>query len=84
MLSNDLLVKLKHKKEMHRGWNQRYVSWEEYRATAQMYRNGTKKAKAQLELSLEREAKSHNRYAGQKRKIKENVPVPHPPLYPYK
>ncbi|KAK4811145.1 LOW QUALITY PROTEIN: hypothetical protein QYF61_019776 [Mycteria americana] len=77
-LNKDLLVKLKCKKEMHRQWKQGYASWEEYRDTAQECTDGIRKAKAQLELSLARDAKNNKkgfyRYVGQKRKIKENVP----------
>ncbi|GAB0178027.1 hypothetical protein GRJ2_000268000 [Grus japonensis] len=74
--SKDLLIKLKCKKEMHRLWNQECVFWEEYRDVAQMCRDGLRKAKAQLELNLTRNAKNKKdfyRYVGQKRKIKENV-----------
>ncbi|KAK4806903.1 LOW QUALITY PROTEIN: hypothetical protein QYF61_012624 [Mycteria americana] len=76
-LSKDLLVKLKCKKEMHRQWKQGHVSWEEYRDSAWMCRDGIRKAKAQLELNLARDVKNNKkgfyRYIGQKRKIKENV-----------
>ena len=76
-LNKDLLVILKCKKEMHRQWNQGRVSWEEYREAAQMCRDEIRKAKAQLELNLARDAKNNKKgfytYVGQKRKIKENV-----------
>lgn len=76
--SKDLFAKLKCKKEMHRQWNQWHVSWEEYRNSAQMCKDGIRKPKAQLELSLAMDAKNNYtsgfyRYVGQKRKIKENV-----------
>ncbi|KFW72584.1 hypothetical protein AS28_04447, partial [Pygoscelis adeliae] len=77
-LSKDLLVKLKCKKEMHRQWNQGCVSWEEYRDTPWMCRDGIRKAKAQLEVNLARDVKNNKmtfyKYVGQKRKIKEKVP----------
>ncbi|KAK4806794.1 hypothetical protein QYF61_005590 [Mycteria americana] len=60
-LSKDLLVKLKCMKEVHWQWNQGHVSWEEYRDAAWMCRNGARKAKAQLELNLARDAKNNKK-----------------------
>ena len=60
-LSRDLLVKLKGKKEMHRQWKQGQVSWEEYRDTARLCRDGVRKAKARLELNLARDAKNNKK-----------------------
>lgn len=52
------------------------MSWEECRKDTQMCRNGISKAKAQLELSLARDAKNKDFYfIVQKRKIKENGAV---------
>ncbi|GAB0209193.1 hypothetical protein GRJ2_003385000 [Grus japonensis] len=77
-MSQDLLVKLKGKKEMHRQWKRGQVSWEEYRDAARLCRDGVRKAKAQLELNLARDAKNNKkgfyRYVSQKRKVKESVP----------
>ncbi|KFQ65375.1 hypothetical protein N334_04245, partial [Pelecanus crispus] len=77
-MSPDLLDKLKGKKEMHRQWKQGQVSWEEYRDAAWLCRDGVRKAKAQLELNLARDAKNNKkgfyRYVSQKRKVKESVP----------
>ena len=77
MQSQDLLVKLKGKKEMHRHWKQGQASWEEYSNAAQLCRDGVRNAKAQLELNLARDAKnskkSFYRYVSQKRKVKESV-----------
>ncbi|KFP56696.1 hypothetical protein N322_04880, partial [Cariama cristata] len=77
-LSQDLLVKLKAKKEMHREWRQGQVSWEECREAARLCRDGVRKAKARQELNLEGDAKNNKkdfyRYVNQKRKVKENVP----------
>ncbi|PKU48851.1 dynein heavy chain axonemal-like [Limosa lapponica baueri] len=78
-LSQDLLVKLKGKKEMQRQWKQGQVSsWEEYRDAAQLCRNGVRKAKVQLELNLATDAKNNKkgfyRYVSQKRKVKQSVP----------
>ncbi|KFV39560.1 hypothetical protein N328_00917, partial [Gavia stellata] len=79
-MSQDLLVKRKSNKEMHRQWKQGQVSWEEYRDTAQLGRDGFRKAKVQLELNLARDTKNNKqafyRYVSQKRKVKESVPAP--------
>ncbi|KGL92594.1 hypothetical protein N301_15996, partial [Charadrius vociferus] len=78
-LSQDLLVKLKGKKEMHRQWKQGQVSWEEYRDAAQLCRDGVRKAKVQLELNLASDTKNNKGFYGyvsQKRKVKESIPPP--------
>ncbi|KFQ53018.1 hypothetical protein N334_04373, partial [Pelecanus crispus] len=79
-LSRDLLVKLKIKRELHRQWKQGQVSWEEYREAARLCREGVRKAKAQLELILARDAKNNKkgfyRYVNQKRKVKESISPP--------
>ncbi|PKU31931.1 hypothetical protein llap_17764 [Limosa lapponica baueri] len=76
-LSKNLLVKLKCKKEMHRQWNQGHVSWEEYRDTARMCRDGIRKAKAQLELNLASDMKNNKKgffkHKSCKKKARENV-----------
>ena len=63
---------------MHRQGKQGPVSWEEYRDTARLCRNRVRKAKAQLELNLTRDARNNKkgfyRYVRQKRKVKESVP----------
>jgi len=54
------------------------MAWEEYRDAAWLCMDGFRRAKAQLELSLARDAKSNNEgfygYVNQKRKVKESVP----------
>ncbi|KFQ68256.1 hypothetical protein N335_13841, partial [Phaethon lepturus] len=76
-LSGDLLVNLKGQKGMHRQWKQGQGSWDEYRDTAWLCRDGVRRAKAQLELNLARNAKNNKkgfcRYVSQKRKVKESV-----------
>ena len=57
-LSQDLLFKIKAKKETHRQWKQGQVPWEEYRDTAQLCMEGLRKAKAQMELNLAKGAKN--------------------------
>ncbi|KFP65292.1 hypothetical protein N322_12895, partial [Cariama cristata] len=70
-LSQDLLVKLKGKKEMLKQWKQGLVSWEEYRDAARLCRDGVRKAKAWMELNLARDAtnnkKGFYRYVSQKK-----------------
>jgi len=60
-LSQGLLVKLQGKRELHRQWKQGQVSWEEYRDAAQSCRDGVRRAKAQLELTLARDAKNNKK-----------------------
>ncbi|KFW94610.1 hypothetical protein N336_00311, partial [Phalacrocorax carbo] len=76
--NQDRLVKLKSKRELHRQWKQGQVSWEEYSDAAQLCRDGVRRAKAQLQLNLVRDAKNNKkgfyRYMNQKGKVKESVP----------
>ncbi|KAK4821784.1 hypothetical protein QYF61_002200 [Mycteria americana] len=60
-MSQDLLVKLKSKKEMHKQWKQGRVSWEEYRDSVWLCRDGVRKAKAWLELNLARDTKKNKK-----------------------
>ena len=74
-----LLVKLKSKK-MLRHWKKGQVLWEEYKEAARLCRVGIRKAKAQLELSLAKDAKKNKkgfyRYLNQKRKDQEGISSP--------
>ncbi|KFQ57969.1 hypothetical protein N334_08085, partial [Pelecanus crispus] len=76
-LSQDLLVKLKSKRGLHRQWKQGQVSWEEYREAARLCREEVRKAKVRMELNLARDIKDNKegfyRYINQKRKVKESV-----------
>lgn len=45
-MSKDTLVKLKHKREIHRQLKQGHTFWEEYRVSAQECRDGIRKVKA--------------------------------------
>ncbi|KFO69866.1 hypothetical protein N303_00632, partial [Cuculus canorus] len=76
-LSQDLLVKLKKKKELHRQCKQGQGTWDVYRDAAQFCREEVRKAMEQLELNLAREAKTNKkgfyRYINQRRNVKENV-----------
>lgn len=73
-LSQDMLAKLKGKKEMGRQRKQGQGSWEEYRHTAQLCKGGVRKAKTHMELALARDARHNNkgfdRCVNQKRKVK--------------
>ncbi|KFP18135.1 hypothetical protein Z169_02708, partial [Egretta garzetta] len=77
-LRQEMLVKLRRKRELHRQWKQGQASWEEYRDTARLCRDGVRKAKVQLELNLARDAKNNKkgfyRYVSQKRMVKESIP----------
>ena len=57
---------------MHRQWKQGQVPWEEYKEAARLRKDGVRKAKAQLEKNLARDAKKNkkgfHRYLNQKRK----------------
>jgi len=45
-LRQEMLVKLRKKRELHRQWKQGLASWEEYGEAAQLCRDGVRKAKA--------------------------------------
>jgi len=80
-LSQDLLVKLKGKRELCRQWNQEKGSREEYRDAAGLSRDELRRARSQLELNLAKDSKNNKkgfyRYVNHKRKVKECLP-PHP------
>ena len=71
-----MLAKLRKKRELHRQWKQGLASWEEYREAARLCRDGVRKAEAQLELNLARNAKNNKkgfyRYVSQKKMVKES------------
>ncbi|PKU38840.1 hypothetical protein llap_10849 [Limosa lapponica baueri] len=60
-LSQDLLVKVKGKKELHWQFRQDWVFWEEHRDTAWLGRDEVRKAKAPLELNQARDAKNNKK-----------------------
>jgi len=69
-------------KGLYRRWQQRQVTWEEYRHTVQACRDVVRKAKALLDLNLlnltrgvEGNKKSFSEYRSSKRKTRENVVV---------
>jgi len=76
-MNNELLEKLKHKKEACRGWKQEQVAWEEYRTIVRAARDQVTKAEALREINLSRDVKgkkkSFYRYVGDKRKARGNV-----------
>jgi len=74
-MSQDLLVKRRGNKEMHRQWKQGQVSWEEYRDAAQLCRDGIRKAKVWLELNLARDAKNKMKGFCNCQPEKESVPT---------
>ncbi|GAB0192671.1 hypothetical protein GRJ2_001732400 [Grus japonensis] len=75
-MNKELLGKLKHKKEVYRGWKQGQVAWRGYRETVQAARDQVRKAKALIELNLARDVKGNKkrfyRYVSDKRKMRKN------------
>lgn len=61
-MCQELLVRLKGEKEMHRQWKQGQVSWEEYRDNAQLCRDGVRDA--------EDTNRGFSRFVSQKGKVK--------------
>ena len=63
---------------MHWKWKQGQVPWEEYKEAARLCRDEVRKAKAQLELNLPRDARENKkgfcRSLNQKKKVQEAVP----------
>lgn len=55
------------------------LAYEEYRVVVCICRDGVRKAKAQLELNLAKDVKNNRtrffRYIGQKRQVKESIPL---------
>jgi len=78
-LSRGMLVKLKTKRKLHRQCKHVQVSWEEYRDAAWLCREGVRRAKAQLELNLARDARNNTKgfygYVNHRRKVEESVPL---------
>ncbi|KFQ47588.1 hypothetical protein N333_10656, partial [Nestor notabilis] len=76
-MDNELLRKLRGKKEAYRRWKRGQVVWEEYRTTVREARDQVRKAKAQLELNLARDVKDNRkgfcRYVANKRHTSDNV-----------
>ena len=70
--NQDLLVKLKRKKKIHRERKQGQVLWEQNKEAARLCRDRVRKAEARLELHLARDTKKNKkgfyRYLNQKRK----------------
>lgn len=54
-MNMELLNELRHEKEIHRWWKQGQAAWKRYEDTAHSGRNGVRKARAQLELTLAKE-----------------------------
>jgi len=51
-------VRLMEKKRLYQLWKQRHVTWEQYRDAIWTCRDGIRKAKAQMELNLVRDAEN--------------------------
>jgi len=76
-MNNELLDKLRHKREAYKRWKQGQVAWEEYRNIVWASRNEARKAKAQTEFNLSRDVKVNKKgyckYITDKRNTRENV-----------
>jgi len=76
-MNNELLDKLKHKKEAYRGWKQGQVAWEKYRETVRATRDEVRKAKVLIELNLARDVKGNKKsfysYVSDERKAGKNM-----------
>ncbi|PKU35376.1 rna-directed dna polymerase from mobile element jockey-like [Limosa lapponica baueri] len=60
-MNEELLHKLKSKKEAYTAWKQGWVNWEEYRETVREARNQIRQTKAQIELNLSRDIKDNKK-----------------------
>lgn len=58
-MSKGLTARLTHKKEVYRRWKQGQIAWEKYWDTVWPQRDGLRKAKAHLELSIARDLNSN-------------------------
>jgi len=56
-MNEELLDKLREKKESYRGWKRGQIVWEEYREIVQIAREQVRKAKALTELNLAKDVK---------------------------
>lgn len=69
--------KLKGKKKAYKMWKKGLATWEEYRNAVRACRDETRKARAHLELKLEKEVKDNKKsflkYGNSKRKPRENA-----------
>ncbi|GAB0178597.1 hypothetical protein GRJ2_000325000 [Grus japonensis] len=76
-MKQELLGKVKQKKEAYGGLKQGQVAWEKYRETVQAAREQVRKAKALIEISPARDVKDNKksfyRYVSDKRRTRENV-----------
>ena len=76
-MNMELLTELRHEKGIHRWWKQGQVTWKGYKDIAHSCRNGVRKAKAQLELTLAKEVKGNmkgfSKYLVRRRKVRGSV-----------
>jgi len=76
-MSKELLAEIRWKIKVHGTWKEGQATWEEYRNMVRTCRNGTRKAKAHLELKLARDVKDNKKdfvnYISSKRKARDNV-----------
>jgi len=76
-MSKELLVELRWKRKVYGMWKEGQATWEEYRNVVKACRDATRKAKAHLELNLERDVKDNKKsffkYISSKWKSRDNV-----------
>lgn len=74
-MSKELLVTIKHKRGIHKGWKQGLVTRDEYKELARETRNWVRKAKALTELNLSMDIKDNRKgfyqYLREKKKMRE-------------
>lgn len=78
-LSNDLLLKLRSKREMHNQWKQEHVNWGEYRDIVEISKDGTGESQVKSEQDWGKDMRNNQKESykstGQKRKSKESLSV---------
>ena len=76
-MNKEVLANLEFKRKVYGMWKEGLATWEEYRNVVGACRDATRKAKAQLELSLAKDVKGNKKvffkYVSSKRKTGENV-----------
>lgn len=74
-MNEEVLAKLRHKKEAQRGWKQGQGTWEEYRDIVRVSRDEVRKAQVLKELNLAKDVKDNEKGSVStcdKRKTREN------------
>jgi len=76
-MSKELPEKLRWKRKTYGMWKEGWATWEEYRNTVRVCRDGKRKATVHLELNLARDVKDNRKsffkYLSSKQKTRESV-----------